>query len=475
MKAKSLIAAVALFAVLFVVGGGLYIHKKREIARAANQPGIEPIESVTVAPVGVAQWQPTTDLVGTVIALRSVSVQNEVDGLVTFVGFESGQIVEPGQVLVRLDDRTDRAELESAQAALAVAEADVGVIEARFRQAQRAFDRQTAAAATNATAEIEVDRARAELEGAAAERLRAAAEVAKSKASIAEVQTRISKRVITSPFRARVGLRSVQVGQFLSPPMGMETTPIATLQEVADQIYIDFAVPQEFLSQVTIGTRVRGFLDTPDPMTPAREIELTVAAIDAVANNATRNLRVRAITDNRDDSLRPGMYTKIKVPIAPVQQVLVVPVKAIRRASYGDQVFVVAPSPVQPAGAAAPAGKGPATDVIKDVSVGAESGPMQGPPPMVASQRFVTIGPTVGDTVVILSGLAQGELVADSGSFKLRDGAKVAVVERSNPAAGQGPGAAQGRGAAQAPGAVQAPGPAAEPGAPSSTESAASR
>jgi membrane fusion protein (multidrug efflux system) len=453
VKAKPLIAAVALFVVLLLVGSGLYVHKSRAIAKAANKPDFEPVESVTVAPVAVSSWQPTTDLVGTVIALRSVSVQNEVDGLVTFVGFESGQIVEPGQVLVRLDDRTDRAELESAQAALAVAEADVGVIEARFRQAQRAFDRQTAAAATNATAEIEVDRARAELEGAAAERLRAAAEVTEARARIAEVQTRLSKRVITAPFRARVGLRSVQVGQFLSPPMGMETTPIATLQEVAEEIYIDFAVPQEFLSQVTVGTRVRGLLDTPDPMTPPRELELRVAAIDAVANNATRNLRVRAITDNRDDLLRPGMYTKIEVPIAPVQQVLVVPVTAVRRASYGDQVFVVGPAPAVPAGGGAggAAGGAAATDASKGAAVAASAPPMQGPPPMVASQRFVTLGPTIGETVVILNGLAQGELVASSGSFKLRDGAKVAIIDPKDPGAAQGSGPAQESGPAQGP------------------------
>jgi membrane fusion protein (multidrug efflux system) len=401
MKTARVLVGVGLFVFLGVAAGGLYLFKLDSIRAAASAPAFEPAEAVTITPAGTRRWQPTADLVGTVVALRSVALQNELAGQVRRVGFESGQIVEPGQVLVELDDSTDRADLRSAEAALRVAQAEVDVVEARIRLAESDLTRQEAAARSGATSESELDRARAEVARERAERLRAAASVDEERARIEQVKTRLDKLVIRAPFRARVGLRTVHEGQFLAVPMGMDSVPIATLQEVADDIYIDFAVPQEQVGRVQIGMSVDGVREGAGAGDAARRaMRLEVVAIDAQANNVTRNVRVRARVDNREGALRPGMFVLIRVPTEEPRTFVTVPVTAVRRASYADQVFVVR----------------------KVQEPGPDGAPVE---KMRAEQRFVKLGPTLGDEVVVLEGLEAGEPVAASGSFKLRPDALV--------------------------------------------------
>lgn len=416
-KLKPILAAIAMVVIVAAVGIGLYVYKTQKMKHGEGHGGGEPPMAVTIVAAKVIDWQPTTDLVGTVIALRSVALQNEVEGLVTFVGFESGDIIEPGHVMVKLDDRTDRAELASAEAALRVAEAELAVTETQLALARQELQRQESAQA--ATAAIEVDRARAVAERMAAEKTRSEASIEEARARIEEVKVRLDKRVIRAPFKARVGIRTVHEGQFLAQPMGTDSGPIATLQEIADRIYIDFAVPQEYLPRITVGMSVAGELDSVGGV-QRRPIELTVAAIDATANTGTRNIRVRATVDNRDDSLRPGMFVKIRVPIDNVRSFVTVPVTAVRRASYADQVFVVVP--------------------------GEQAGP-NGMPSLRASQRFVRLGPTIGDDVIVLEGVKEGDQVAAAGSFKLREGAPVMPAMAGGPGGPpSGPGGPPGAG-----------------------------
>lgn len=433
MKRSAIVVGVGIFLFLGAVGGGLFFAKKRMFEAAANAPAFEPAEAVTLTNATTTSWQPTSDLVGTVIALRSVSVQNEVEGVVRFVGFESGDIVEPGQILVKLDDSAETAELHTEEAALRVAEAEVSVVEARIKLAQSEFSKQEAANRSGATTAIELDRANAELERTTAERIRALAGVDEAKARVERVKTRLEKHIIRAPFRARVGLRTVHEGQFLAQQMGGEGPPIATLQEVADQIYIDFAIPQEQINRVQVGMKVAGMKDGGGSLSdPPEPITLEVAAIDSAANNVTRNVRVRSIVDNRAGKLRPGMFIKIRVPVDEPRPFVVVPVTAIRRASYGDQVFV-----------------------IKNVEEPGPDGAKM--PKMRASQRFVKLGPTIGSDIIVLEGLKEGEQIAASGSFKLREGALVMPAMAGGPAGGP-PGGAPSA-AADAPAASAAPGP----------------
>ena len=230
-RLKIIIVAVAMFVIVGTVATGLLLYKQRQLNTVPEGHG-EPPTAVELVKAKTTMWQPTTDLVGTVVALRSVALQNEVEGLVTFVGFESGDIVEPGHVMVKLDERTNVAELHSAEAALRVAEAEIAVIQSQLDLATSELQRQESA--SRATAAIEVDRARAVVERTAAEKIRAEAEIQEAQARIEEVKVRLEKRVIRAPFKARVGIRTVHECQFLAAPFGSESGPIATLQEVAD-------------------------------------------------------------------------------------------------------------------------------------------------------------------------------------------------------------------------------------------------
>jgi membrane fusion protein (multidrug efflux system) len=164
---------------------------------------------------------------------------------------------------------------------------------------------------------------------------------------------------------------------------------------------------------VVIGTKVEGMMEDPSSPEGGIPIRLEVAALDAVANNATRNVRVRAIAPNPSQRLRPGMFVKVRVPVDEPRPFVSVPVTAVRRAAYADQVFVIE---------------------TKD-EPGAQGAPE---PKMRARQRFVRLGPTVGDRVIVLDGLAEGETIAASGSFKLRDGVLVRPGEAPAPGAAAG-------------------------------------
>lgn len=387
MKRSSVVAAVVLFVALGAVGGGLAAYKIRAIrSDAANQQAFEPPQAVQVVPAKQIEFVPMADLVGSVISLRSVMVSNELPGTITSVQFDSGAIVEQGQVLLTLDDSADRADLAAMEANVRVAEANLGVVDARVWLAETEAGRLRSAVQDRAASEIELDRATAELDKAKADRIRLLAEIDLAKARVSQVQTRLAKMVIKAPFRARAGLRRMHEGQYLA-----EGAEVVAMEEIADTIYLDFAVPQEYLARVRPGTSVMATSDLLGP----NPVRIEVAAVDATVNSATRNVRVRAVVDNRDDRLRPGMFIQIRVPVEAAEMRVVVPTTAVRRTPYADQVFLVAPG--------------------------------ETPGELRAKQRFVTLGPTIGDQVIVLKGLEPGDQVAANGSFKLRDGALVTV------------------------------------------------
>lgn len=399
MKFSSILVSIALFAGLALVGGGLAFVKVRAIQReAANAQHFEPPQSVEVAQAREVPWQRTADLVGTVIAERSVMVSNELAGTIRRVGFESGTIVEPGDVLLTLDDSTDRADLAAAQASVRVAKRYAEVADARLALAESEARRMQSAADRIAATPIELERANSEVTSAHADRERALAEVDLAEARAAQVQTRLDKMTIKAPFRGRTGLRNMHEGQYLA-----EGASVVSLQSVDDRIFLDFAIPQEYIARVQPGTTVMATGD----VLGADPVRIEVVAVDAAVNNSTRNVRVRSVVDNRGGRLRPGMFVQINVPVDAPLPVLVVPASAVRRTSYADQVFVVVP--------------------------GKEPGEFR------ATQRFVKLGPAIGDEIVVREGLAKGETVAASGAFKLRDGALLAPTTPSVASDGRTP------------------------------------
>ena len=389
MKLSSVLAATGIFVVIGSAAGGLAWYKHQRDHKNDGMPkGHEPAEAVQLLKAREIHWQPMSDLVGTVLSLRSIVVSNELAGTIRELKFDSGAIVEAGQVLVVFDDATDRADLLAAQASVRVAQASVSVADARLKLAHSELGRWEEAVQLKASSEMDLDRSKAELDRATADRERLIAEVDLAKAKVDQVQSRLDKRVIKAPFRARVGLRTVHEGQYL-----VDGSQVVSLQEVSDKIYLDFAIPQEYLARVKPGMSVMatGAVFGPEP------VKIDVVAIDASVNNETRNVRVRSIVDNKNGLLRQGMFVQVSVPVEAPSPRVVIPNTSLRRSSYGDQVFVV---------------------------VAAEA-----PGMYRAKQRFVKLGPTVGEDVIVLEGVKAGDELATVGSFKLHDGAQVRSVE----------------------------------------------
>ncbi len=402
MKSSTLTAGIALFITLAAVGGGLaYIKWSQFAAMAAQPPMPEPADAVRIAPAREIAWQPMSDLVGTAFSLRSVRVSNELPGTVAAVRFESGSIIEEGAVLVELDARTARADLAAAEAAVRVAEAGVGVGETRLELAKIELERVRQASEQNAATPIEADRRASEVEAAKAELIRLRAAVDQARAHVDQARVHLEKHTIRAPFRGRTGMRTVHEGQFLA-----EGTTFVLLEEVSDRIYLDFAIPQEYLARVRIGMRV---VATSTAL-GADPVEIEVVAIDATVSNDTRNVRVRGIVDNPviegatdgAQRLRAGMFLQVRVPVEAPAPRIVVPATAVRRTTYGDNVWIVSPG-----------------DTAKD------------PHDLRASMRPVRLGPAIGEDIIILDGLKAGERIATTGSFKLREGAK--VIDADNP------------------------------------------
>ena len=410
-----------------IVAGGLWYWNFMK-THGPQPPGFVPREAVRVVEVSTTRWRPLSDLVGTVISIESVTISNEVPGTVTAVEFQSGAIVEQGQVILTLDASTEEAELRAAEASIRVSEAAYQSMLASERLARANYERVKQAAEAKAAAAMDVDERRSAADTAKADSDRMAAQIEQAKALADRVRTVISKKTIHAPFRARAGLRNIHPGQYLK-----EGTEIVSLQSITDDIYLDFALPQEQAWRAKPGMVVVASSN----VLGDKPVEVKVVALDSAANPDTRNVRVRTIVSNKDGVLRPGMFVQVSVPTGEETEQVVVPVTAVRRATFGDHVFVVAmekpaPPPGMPApqGAAeAPPGEGaapPAGGGAASPSPGQELVP-------VARQRMVTVGPRIGENVIILSGLKPGERVAADGSFKLRDGAQITEA----PPAGQ--------------------------------------
>lgn len=411
MRFKGILASALILGSLLAAGAGLYFWKWRASHRA-QQAGFEPAESVELVEARTIKWRPTAELVGTAVALRSITLSNEIAGSVTEVLFESGSSVKAGDVLVRLNDEAERADLAAAEAAVRVAGANVRAAEANLHLTQSSEQRLTQAAEARAASSMDVDRAQADVASATAtlDRMRAEGDHAKARAE--QIRTMIAKKTLRAPFDAVAGLRNVHPGQYLA-----EGTTVVGLQGADSAIYIDFALPQDQVRRVKPGDVVMAqasvFGDEP--------VRIEVVAMDATADRTTRNVRIRSKVDNPGGALRPGMFVEVKAPVGEVTEYVAAPVTAVRRAAWGDHVFVVAEDPTTKQ--------------------------------MRAAQRFVRLGPTVGQETIVLEGLQAGERLAAAGSFKLRDGAL--IMPAPPPAAPGTPGAP---GTPAAPGAAQAPG-----------------
>jgi membrane fusion protein, multidrug efflux system len=305
-KRRGWIGSSLLLATVAATGVGLAAWKYASIqetnAAAKNQP--EPMESVMVAVAEEREHRPTTTSIGTVLALRSVTLRNELPGTVHEVALTPGQIVKAGTVLVALDVSVEEAELKAQEAQATLAET-------LLRRTEH-LDQ------SHVTAKTELDRAQADHDVALAQ-------IARTKAVIA-------RKTIRAPFRARVGLADVHPGQYLE-----EGTQLTTLQGVDDAVHVDFTVPQQVAAGLAEDDKVKIFGPGSTPF------EAKIIALDARVDPGTRNASVRARIEHAGRGPPPGASVRVSVPVGPSQAAVAVPVSALRKGPDGDQVFVIAP------------------------------------------------------------------------------------------------------------------------------------
>jgi membrane fusion protein (multidrug efflux system) len=361
---------IMLIAVVVLLGGivGFNLFKGYMIQKyMANAP--VPSATVTAMKADYQPWQQQLGAVGTLRALRGVDVTTEIAGLVRTLNFKSGDEVQAGRVLAELNADSEIAQLRSLEAA-----ADL---------AATVYERDKAQLEAEAVSKAQVDSDAADLKS--------------KRAQVAQQQALIAKKTIRAPFAGKLGISTVNVGQYLN-----SGDKLVTLQSI-DPIFVDFAVPQKQLTQVAPGQRVTltvdAFRDTPFPG--------KVTAINPKVDVNTRNVQIEATIPNPKRLLLPGMFGSVRVDSGSEERYLTLPQTAITYSPYGNTVYEAAPSDK------------------KD-----EKGQAQ----LIAKQVFVTTGATRGDQVAILKGIEPGAQIVTSGQTKLKNGTPIVIDNKVQPA-----------------------------------------
>lgn len=367
---KTVSRMVMMIIVLAVVLGGIFgwkYLKMQQMSEQMAQP--QPPATVETVRLETQSWRPEIKSVGSLRAINGVEVSNEVAGVVSEIAFESGQRVSQGDVLIRLEDSVDRAALEA--------------LEARAQLDQETFRRYSNLLPQNAISRSQFDEAQANRQV--------------SEADAKQQRAQLAKKTIRAPFAGVVGLRRVDLGEYIG--IG---TPIVDLN-MLDPIYVDYSVAEKQLDRVAAGRSVEVRVAAYPERVFAGEILAVAPAIDA----SSRTLDVRAQLNNDDRLLRPGMFADVRTLAPAVEEVLTLPRTALSYNTYGDFVFLIAEND-------------------------------QGQP--VAKRTQVTIGRTRGDRVEITGGIEAGDRVVATGLLRLRDGQPVAAMagEPGSPATGTG-------------------------------------
>jgi len=348
---------------VFVVGIGFFKYTRVRAAIAEHSKFAPPPSAVTTVVVKGQTWQPVLSAVGSLKAVNGVTVSTDLAGIVSEINFESGAAVKKGDLLIKLDTQQEEAQLHAAEAKRAWTKLDL--------------DRKRDLVAKKTISPSDWDSAQSEF-------LQAEANVEAAKAVIAR------KRIL-APFDGYLGIRQVDLGQYLNP--GAAIVPLQSL----DPIYVQFTLPQQHLASLAVGKKLR--IRAAD--VGSDEFEAEINAIDSKVDDSTRNVMVQGTAQNTGHKLRPGMFVNVDVLLPEQEGVLAIPVSSINYAPYGDSVYVVKP---------ATNGKGQEVE-----------------------QVVVRLGPKRGDQVSVSSGLKDGDEVVTSGVFKLRPHAPVQVNNTVQP------------------------------------------
>ncbi len=365
---------IMLIAVAIVFGGifGFQAFKASMIKKFMTAMGSPP-QTVSAAKAGYSAWQPKLEAIGTLRAVKGADLSLDMPGVVASISFKSGDDVEQGTPLLKLRVEDDLAKLVSLQAMAELSD----VV---YQRDQKQFKMQAVSQAT-----LDTD----------------AANLKNARAQVAQQQAIIDKKFLRAPFAGHLGIRAVDLGQYLAAG-----TVIVTLQAL-DPIFVDFFVPQQSVDQVRLGQAVTVKIDAFKDQTFAGEI----SAINPKVDTGSRNVQIRATLKNPQHKLLPGMYATVDITTGSPQSYLTLPQTAITYNPYGDTVYVV---------------DGKAADAT-------------GKARLIARQTFVTTGPTRGDQVAVLKGIKEGDLIVTAGQIKLHNGSTILIDNSITPTADAAP------------------------------------
>ncbi|WP_342642439.1 efflux RND transporter periplasmic adaptor subunit [Rhodoligotrophos ferricapiens] len=390
--------------VVAVVGGiGYYkLVFEPELVRKIISSSPMPTVTVSAAPAKERPWQRRIAAIGTLRATRGIEVTSEVAGQIVEANFQSGQDVTAGTALVQLDDSTEQAQLKS----------DL----ANLKRTQLTFERQSQLYKTRTAPQSAFDEALAARDSAAA--------------AVELTRAQIAKKRIIVPFDGRLGIRLVDVGQYVTPG-----TAFVALQTL-DPIFVDFPVPEQDAADIRKGLTVELKTDA----YPGEVFKGKVDALDSRINPETRAMLVRASLPNPDKRLLPGMFANVEVMVGDEQMVLTVPSTAVTYSLYGDTVFVLTKQKDQQGNGSAVSSNRSGIMVEAAHAEEQDAAPKDKPDQNQASpdalyqveRRVVKVGAQLGDDIQIIEGIKAGELVATSGQNKLQGG-MTARINNSDP------------------------------------------
>lgn len=356
--------AVAMAAVVVtLVGTGLWYWRVTKMsAGGAWASGPIDVVATTLQP----QSAPVSlEAIGELRAVRQVTLSPEIAGRVVSIAFQPGQRVKDGAQLVLLDDATERADLAAAKASAAFA--------------QQQFARANELAGTGATSREILQQCQAERDQTAAQ--------------VQQLEARIRQKRIRAPFTGELGLRQIDLGQYLTP--GQAAVTLTDLEH----LYVNFDVPQQELARVRLGQAIHVSVDTPD----AQPVQAVISAIEPQVGRDTRNATIQATVQNKSRTLQPGMYVTVAVSLPAQADALILPTSAVMTSASGDAAVVVRDLSAQKSGKA---------EIVP-----------------------ITVGRRIGDQVIIARGLKAGDVVVTEGQLRVRPGANLRVVDKAAKAA----------------------------------------
>jgi membrane fusion protein (multidrug efflux system) len=360
---------ILMLAVLGVVLGGYFAFQqfKAKMIRQALSSMANPPQTVSTVTATTQTWQPEVQAVGSLRAVNGATLSLEVGGVVDRIDFKSGDDVPAGQVLLQLRADDDAAKLAAQEASAALAQVN--------------YDRDLRQLRAQAVSQAIVDADNYNLRNA--------------RAQADEQRAVLAKKTLRAPFAGRLGIRAVDLGQYLNPG-----TAVVTLQAL-DPLFVDFSVPQQALGRVTAGQTVTAKVDT----FPDQTFRGKIIAANPTVDTDSRNVQMRASLPNPDHRLLPGMFATIDIAAGAPEQRITLPQTAIAYNPYGSTVYLVEQNAATAAGQKL----------------------------LVARQTFVTVGATRGDQVAVLTGVKPGDVVVSAGQIKLHNGAPVVINNTLQP------------------------------------------